>query len=403
VARGVASSGAVSLILAAGISSPYTEPLFQTLFNTMPYFSGLREPQKFIALLALTYATLGGAGAGEALETLRHHLKGKRRRLITTLVGALILAVPLAYSYNQLFGFTDQIRTLSYPNEWYEAKALLDSDKGDYRILILPWHLYMHQTWIGRITANPAPAFFNKPAVSGENLEWAGIETQSQKPTQHYIQHILNHRSEVKNLGALLKPLNIKYIILLKEVDHSEYSFLDNQKDLKPILENTKLKLYLNTEQVAKLYHLQEPINTEDWSQLIDLANEGKLQKAYVPIHYTQNTPTEIRLEAEKEGYIILAEPYDEGWRLSGEKAAKHLGLVNEFQINQGGEYTIRYVKFNTLLASYLASLTALIICVTYLAALHLKKRRGLNQPQQPQPDHPYPPSHTQQPTQQHQ
>ena len=382
VGRGIALSAVLSLILAAGISTTYTAPIFQTLFHTIPFFSGMREPQKFLALLVLAYATLGGVGAEDVLDKLRQHFKAKRRRYITVVASALILTVPLAYSYNQLFGFTGQIQPLTYPDEWYEAKALLDSDKGDYRILILPWHLYMHQTWIGRITANPAPSFFDKPSISGENMEWAGIETQSQKPIQHYIHHILNHKSEVRSLGALLKPLNVKYIILLKEVDYKEYSFLDNQIDLKPILDNTKLKLYLNTEEVAKLYLLKEPIDTEDWNQLIKLANEGKLQNAYEPLHYTQNTPLEIKVKADKAGYIILTEPYDEGWKLDGENATKHLGLVNAFQLNQGGEHTIKYVKFNTLLAGYIFSLTALIACITYIAASHLEKRRESNQPQ---------------------
>ena len=381
VGRGIALSAIVSLILAAGISSAYTAPIFQTLFNTIPFFSGMREPQKFLATLTLAYATLGGVGAGEISEKLRQHLKHKQLRYVAIAASALILTVPLAYSYTQLFGFSGQVRTLSYPDEWYEAKALLDSDKGDYRILILPWHLYLYQSWIGRITANPAPAFFNKPSISGENMEWGGIETQSRKPTQHYIQHILNHRTEVKKLGALLKPLNVKYIILLKEVDYSEYTFLDNQNDLKPILENTKLKLYLNTEDVAKLYQLKEPININDWNQLIQMANNGTLQKAYKPINYTQTSPTEIKVEAEAEGYIIFTEPYDEGWRLNGEKPIAHLGLVNAFQLKHRGEYTIRYEKFSTLLPGYIASLTALIGCLTYLATSHLRRRKEASQP----------------------
>jgi hypothetical protein len=401
VSRGIALPAIVSLILAAGISSTYTAPIFQTLFNTIPFFSGMREPQKFLATLTLAYATLGGVGAGDISDKLRQHFKANRLKYIAIIASALILAVSPAYSYNQLFGSTGQIKTLNYPEEWYEAKKLLDSEKGNYRILILPWHLYMYQSWIGRITANPAPAFFNKPSISGENVEWGGIETQSRKPTQHYIQHILNHRAEVKNLGALLKPLNIKYIILLKEVDYSEYTFLDNQNDLKPILENTKLKLYLNTEDVAKIYQLKEPINTEDWNQLIQMANNGTLQKAYKPINYTQTSPTEIKVEAEAEGYIILTEPYDEGWRLNGEKPIAHLGLVNAFQLKQRGEYTIRYEKFNTLLLGYLASLTALIGCLTYLATSHQRrKERKATQPPQPYPS--YSPSHTQQPTQPH-
>ena len=92
--------------------------------------------------------------------------------LIAFLVVAL--ASPFIYPYRQLFGFYGQIRNLGYPVEWYEAKEFLDSDRSDYRVLYLPWHVYMRQSWIGRITANPAPMFLGSHFWLGRI--WSGAE-----------------------------------------------------------------------------------------------------------------------------------------------------------------------------------------------------------------------------------
>ncbi len=251
VSRGITTAGITSLLLATGISSTYTAPIFQALFQYLPFFSGMREPQKFLATLALVYSFLGGHGVSE-LYTAFEELRGKTaRRQAVERISFLIFIIaglvsPFIYSYTQLFGFNGYLRNLEYPEEWYEAKLVLDNDDSDYRVLILPWHLYMYQSWIGRITANPAPVFFGKSCLAGENMEWMGIETQSRKPEQLYMQSLLRNRDKIGNFGELLTPLNIKYVILLKEVDYQNYDFLYEQKDLKDIFENGKIVLFEN-------------------------------------------------------------------------------------------------------------------------------------------------------------
>jgi hypothetical protein len=366
---GIATVGILCLILATGISSNLTAPIFQFLFEHVPFFSGMREPQKFIALLALTYAVLGGFGLGEISESFKKS-KLKWRRSLMLLLLILALTLPFTYSYNQLFGFNGQVESLSYPVEWYEVKAILDGDNSDYTILFFPWHLYMYQSWIGRITANPAPDFFAKPAISGENMEWAGIETQSQKPTQHYIHFLLNHKAEIRSLGQLLAPLNVKYIILLKEVDYQNYAFLYDQEDLEPVHENSKIVLFKNKHPTAKIY-LTENIQTAiDWNILLNQPQTITLK----PVKYLEISPIEYRIEVKSKGYLVLTEPYDEGWKLNGEKSIANLGLTNAFYVEKPGTYTLRFEKFNLLLTYYMISLISFIVCFIYLIYQPLKK-----------------------------
>jgi hypothetical protein len=376
VPRGIATAGILSLLLATGISSTFTAPIFQFLFEHIPFFGGMREPQKFLVLLAFAYAILGGMGVGKMHENLKNS-KLKRRRLLIYLLLFTVLVLPLAYSYNQLFGFTGQIKNLNYPAEWYEVKAILDIDKRNYKILFFPWHLYMFQSWIGRITINPAPDFFAKPAISGENIEWGGIETQSQKPTQHYVYFLLSNKDKIKNLGKLLVPLNVKYIILLKEVDYQNYAFLYDQEDLELIYENSKVVLFKNKYPTGKIY-LTRKIQTADWNKLLTSDSQSQLEKNIAlklqPVKYTEISPVEYKVKVESEGYVILTEPFNEGWKLNGEKPTANLGLTNAFYVEKPGVYTIYFEKFNFLLTCYIISLISFIACLTYVVHQPLKK-----------------------------
>jgi hypothetical protein len=84
--------------------------------------------------------------------------------------------------------------------------------------------------WSDRRIANPASIFFNKNILYEQNMEVGSIYTQSSNPTQHYIGYLLDHRNEITNFGELTSPLNTRYIILSKDVDHLQYDFLYNQR-----------------------------------------------------------------------------------------------------------------------------------------------------------------------------
>jgi len=47
----------------------------------------------------------------------------------------------------------------------------------------------------------------------------------------------------VSNLGELLAPLNVKYIILVNEADYQNYDFLNHQNDLKIIMQKPGITL----------------------------------------------------------------------------------------------------------------------------------------------------------------
>jgi len=146
------------------------------------------------------------------------------------------------------WGFGGQLQPHEYPNGWAALNQRLNQDRGKYQVLFLPWHLYMHYAFVGRIIASPAASYFDKPVVVSNELEFGGASpTVPDSRKTQLSKNILPNAAQGTHLGTQLAPLGIKYILLDKDDDYRSYSYLDHQADLHLISENTNFKLYLNT------------------------------------------------------------------------------------------------------------------------------------------------------------
>ncbi len=242
-------AGAVSLALAVGIACDGFAPLVKFLNNHLPLYKGYREPQKWAGLLILTYAYLGSLGADDLAARLQKLAASARskfcRKLSLFVFPAFFLLIPIAYSPGLFWGFHGQLKAVDYPASWYEANDLLNSDKDDFRVLFLPWRQYIELDFAGKIIANPAPAFFDKPVIAGDNMEMHDIYTQSVRPESKYIEgEILANRENIKNLGEKLLPLNVKYVILVQETNYLDYDFVAEQEDLELIYYKERMQVY---------------------------------------------------------------------------------------------------------------------------------------------------------------
>jgi hypothetical protein len=243
--KAIGIAAVVSLLLSIGVSSPFLSGAYYFLYENMPFFSGMRETQKFMAPLVLAYAYLGGIGVAYLGEGLAR-LKVKAKKILPIALAVLIFIIPLSYTYPMLFGLHGQLSNTDYPQDYYQVEALLNQDKDEFNILVLPWHNYMSFSWIGSNVSNPALGFFARPVIQGDNIEVAGIYTQSTNPVSTYVEDILNKRKEISNVGEFLSPLGVKYVILAKEVDWTEYAFLEQQADLAIVSDTPHLRLFIN-------------------------------------------------------------------------------------------------------------------------------------------------------------
>ncbi|MFC1946233.1 hypothetical protein ACFLW1_03450, partial [Chloroflexota bacterium] len=238
----------VSLWLAIGTSSEITAGIYTFLYERLPFFSGMREPQKFAGTLVLAYAFLGGLGVACIADKVTglSRIKPYLKKGFLVALALVIIAVPLLYTYPMLFGVKGQIGNAQYPQDWQETEEFLKADKADFNVLFLPWHNYMDFRWIGGNAANPATWFFTKPIIRGDNLELPGLYTQSTNPVSGYIEELLLKKQTLSNAGDILSPLRIKYIVLAKESDWPEYSFLGQQRDLELVSDSDNLQVYQN-------------------------------------------------------------------------------------------------------------------------------------------------------------
>jgi len=348
--KAFAAVAVLSALLAAGISGPFAGA-FEFLFNNLFFFKGFREPQKFVALLVLAYAYLGCYGLAEFEKMARGAKKSTYRKTVAWIIIAIALLTPLVYSFTMFNGFWGQLKPADYPQDWYEVNEFLNTDRQDFNILFLPWHLYMDFKWIPgdqKRIANPASIFFDKSVIQGDNMEVGGIYSSSTRPSSRFIESLLKDGNNMDDLGRRMIPLDIKYVLLAKEVDYKKYFFLFNQSDLELIKETENLYVFRNKHAVSRLYqtsYLSEPLS--------DLE----------PLNHTQESPVEFSTKADS-GYIVFVPPNLDSahWEFNG-KTSITSGFYAAYPSENGRIY---YTRFNTFLIGYLVSFLTLIWLVAW-------------------------------------
>jgi len=229
----------LTVVLAVGIKSGVTSNFVMILYDHLPLYKGLREPQKWVAAIIpiyLFFLTLGAARLVKIKIVANNRIIG----------GLLIAAVIVMQAPSLLWGFNRQVWPTPYPDDWYQVNKLLlsksaSSHECSDRILFLPWHQYMSFNWAGKIIANPASSFFACPVLSGTDMEWGGIYDNSTDPNGAAVAAWLVTHG--KN-GAPALSAPVRYIILAKEVDFASYLWLKDLPYVKPLLETRTLFVY---------------------------------------------------------------------------------------------------------------------------------------------------------------
>jgi hypothetical protein len=230
------ASAGVGVLLAIDVANT-------ALGNILPFFNGFREPQKFVALVALAYAFFAGQGV-IALQDHYKRTKQWTRRTVALAVGILL---PVLITPTMFWGFGGQLQAHQYPTAWVTMNERLDKDHSKYNVLFLPWHLYMYYGFVGRIIASPATNYFDKPMIVSNQMELKDASPTSIDPRKTLLNNaILPQAGRGTHLGARLAPLRIKYVLLDKDDDYSKYSYLSHQTDLHVVVDNANFVLYQN-------------------------------------------------------------------------------------------------------------------------------------------------------------
>jgi hypothetical protein len=374
--------GGVSYLLALGAASDFTRPPFEWAYQHIPFFRGFRDSQKFVALLCLAYAFLGGLGVREIIKPLRR-LKRKVPVAGVMMLGVVLLLTPIAYSFS-IFGFQGQLKTTDYPQGWYEVNEQLNRDDEDFQVLFLPWHLYLDFGWLpnrDKSLSNPAWQFFDKPVIAGDNIEIPDVYSQSTYPISEYVEFLLVNKDDIENMGELLAPLNVKYIILAHEVDYEAYDFLYRQADLAVELEEQGITLLKNLHPRAKIYGVNSIVHIENLEQYLDLSktqdvmehiyllgngsSDGETSKMEA-VGYERKSAVKYHVQGSQREYLaftVSQRAATEHWEYDGQQSMKNLGFMPAFESEgDGGELV--YTRF------YYVYLPCYVISLITLAAV---------------------------------
>lgn len=223
--------------IVAGIVLSAT-PLIEALSRVLPFISGYREPQKFVNLIVIGYCILGAFGVSVLIEWAMR----KFQELGGQVAMAICLLLPLALTPTMLWGFSGQLSPKNYPAGWSEMNQELKHIAAGQKTLFLPWHQYATFDFAGRIIANPAEKFFETPMVISNDPEFKNISPTVADKEKSEIEEALK---DPNGLVDVLKRHSVKYVLLSKEKDKIDYSYLDEEHSLRMIGENADLKLYM--------------------------------------------------------------------------------------------------------------------------------------------------------------
>lgn len=218
-----------------------TTGLSNSLAHNMFFFAGYREPQKFVALLAMAYAIALSFGVTSLLH--RYKKKGSEVKLSVTTIGVLIL--PILLTPTMFWAFGNQLTPRQYPADWYTINDKMNNDKAEGRAIFLPWHLYMKFSFTDRIVVNPADQFFDRPTIVSNDLEFGNASPTMPDAEKTDIGHILKAAKKGdQNLAPQLARHNIRYVLLSKDDDNKPYDYVSRQPGIQLVAETHSLKLF---------------------------------------------------------------------------------------------------------------------------------------------------------------
>jgi len=243
----------LAIFLSAGPALPYLDTIYNWLYNHIFLFKSFRETEKFSLLIVLGYCWLASFGLAMLLKIFA------KKIILTTVIGVAALFLPIIYTPILPFAGWGQLKAIQYPQSWYQINQITAQDKSQFKMLFLPWHRYLALNFAsGKIVENPAPGFFDKETIAGDNIEMGAVYTQSTSPVSKEIEENIVFSSDCNKFSQTLRDIDIKYVILAKEVDWQNYQYFSNCR-LKNIFEANELILYQNLdleEPVASLQNL---------------------------------------------------------------------------------------------------------------------------------------------------
>jgi len=232
----------IAYVLAIGIASPIFAPLANFLYAHFPFYIGLRESQKWVAVLVFVYAYFGAWG-------IANFLQWERIKSFKYEWGLFFAILPIIFAFPIVKGMHQHFAPHDFPVEWQAAKTYLQDNAGDAKILFFPWHLYANLDFAQKNTVVPARYFFGENVIQGNNTEFGGIYSHSLDEQtlaiEKYVARKDNPAEKIgyENFSEDMQKIGIGIVMLAKTEDWQKYLWLD-RIGIRKVLENDKLIIY---------------------------------------------------------------------------------------------------------------------------------------------------------------
>ena len=164
--------------------------------------------------------------------------------------------------------------------------------------------------------------YFDRPVISstatGEGAD--ATYTAAADPVSGYVAFCLAHGDATSEFGRLLAPLGVRYVVVAKDADWQDESWLLDQRDLKVVRSWSDLVLLENTESVAPAYAPTRTVKVATYGGVLALSLRAPL------------TAYRIEVARPVDGPVVLpsgALPVPPVVPAAVHAAPRHLGLVH--------------------------------------------------------------------------
>jgi hypothetical protein len=254
----LATAGILAFVLAAGASDTVFKSLNTLLYRELPYWAGMRDSHKIIAILALVYAKFAADGLEVSVALFRSLIRVRiTTSAATTYVeSAILLAllVPAGFGLYMWGGFQKQLEPVWYPAGWSEAREILRAEGG--KAIVLPWEGYFSQAYANNlVTANPAPHFFGyEHVLASRTVGLEQVYDQERDPAYRQMDTVVRSDDpDAPETREALRESQITHVLFLSGLlPFSNSSF--------PFLANLKLTTLYRNDSIA-LYRIETPIS----------------------------------------------------------------------------------------------------------------------------------------------
>ena len=197
--------GAVGLILALGSAVPTGRDLSASLVAHVPGLGILRDAQKWLMWWLLPTALAFGSG----LEALTARMADPSRRFVL----GLGVVAPLCALPGLGAGVGGQLRPSHWPDDFATAATVVDGQRADGGVLVLPWHAFRSWPWNdGRAVLDPWQRMVSRDVVVRDDLELVGSVVPGEDPAAARVSALGD------SPGAdQLRTLGIRYVVVDKE------------------------------------------------------------------------------------------------------------------------------------------------------------------------------------------